>query len=54
MTKENQLKIIEELQAKNQKLLLTLIQVATSPGWDAKQIRSHVQESLKDVISNPS
>lgn len=51
MTKEQQKKIIEDLQLQNQKYLLTLIQIKTSPNWDGKQIRAHVQSVLTEALS---
>jgi len=52
MTKEILNKQMEELRAQNQRLLLTLIQIKTSPNWDGKQIREHIQKVLTETILN--
>ena len=51
-TKETLQKQLEESEAKNGRLLLTMIQVATSPSWDAKKIRSHIREAISDSMDS--
>lgn len=43
---------IQELQRKNEKYLMALIQIKTS-AWDEKQIRAKIGALLKEIIDEP-
>lgn len=51
MTKEQILRQMADLERQNQIYLLTLIQIQTSPSWDGKTIRTHIQKKLTEIIA---
>lgn len=51
-TKEQILKQLDDSQKQNKKLLLTLIEIKTSPSWDAKSIRQHIGSMIAEIVTD--
>lgn len=50
-TKETLEKMLHEAAVKNQKLLLTLIEIQTNPSLDERHIRAYVAQVLKEAFT---